>query len=163
VARTDYDKRWVSTKVTCIQNVVRRMLAIKFFNSKKIMLNDAVLYIQKQFRSWISQRSLGERLFERELKYRADVFAMLTAEEEYAQEKLGKLVGRLIDGDMKSRVEFSVTLLHKKYAKIDSIEVEIINLTYEKDTLSPRGVVQGWLPELRYVYIYTYIYIYIYI
>jgi hypothetical protein len=54
VARTNYDKRWVSTRVTCIQNLVRRMIAIGNFKTKKIQLNDAVLILQKKFRSWVS-------------------------------------------------------------------------------------------------------------
>lgn len=68
MARTNYDKDWLSTKVTSIQNIVRRMIAIRNFKTKKTQLNDAALIIQKQFRSWVSRMILGGRLFERELQ-----------------------------------------------------------------------------------------------
>lgn len=124
------------------------MLSIKKFQIKKKEVFESAIVIQKKFRSWVSCKTLGVALLAREIQYRSDVFSILTAEEEFNQEILTKLVGRLIENNIKENCIKCVNNLYNKNVQIDLLENEILNLQREKDSLSPRGVVQGWVPEM---------------
>ena len=124
------------------------MIAIRKFHNKKHIFYEAATVIQKKFRSWISCKILGIALLSREVGYRSNVFALLTANEEYNQELLTKLVGRIIKSDLKDFTMRSARNLHEKTLEINELENEIINLTREKECLSPRGILQGWAPEM---------------
>ena len=82
------------------------------------------------------------------MRYRTEVFQLLTNEEDHAQSSLERLVARLIKGGLRRLAENHVAALQKDYEAVDRIEKDIVMATREKENLSPRALIQGWMPEL---------------
>ena len=99
VARCRFDKKWLQLQVLPVQNLTRRMIAMRKFKEVKAELDSASSIIQRQFRAWRACKLLGQNLWNRELRYRTEIFLMLTNEEDYAQANLEKIVARLIKGE----------------------------------------------------------------
>jgi hypothetical protein len=72
VARCRFDKLWLNRQVLPIQNITRRMIAMRRFKGVKAELEEAACVIQRQFRGWRACRTLGEALWKREVPYRLD-------------------------------------------------------------------------------------------
>ena len=147
-ARCRFDKIWLNRQVLSVQNITRKMIAMRRFKEVKAELDAAVSIIQRQFRAWRACKMLGEALAARELRYRTEVFLMLTNEEDAAQTNLERLVARLIKGGLRRLAEGYIEGMKKDQAAVDVIENDIVIAKREKDNLSPRALLQGWLPEL---------------
>jgi hypothetical protein len=130
-----------------IQNIYRKTLAIKKFKVLKEETNEAALVIQKKFRNWISCKKLGNALFAREMSYRMDSIRMLTSEEELCQEKLSKLMDRLIKNNSKAKAVAALKAQTKVEEEVYKKENDLIEVKRQMDIISPRAMEAGFLEE----------------
>lgn len=129
VARAHCDKLWLfKHTVVPIQKVFRKSLAIKRINVIKDEYNTAALKIQRIYRNYMSCRKLGDGLFEREMNYRLNSIRMLTSEEELCQEKLSKLMDRLIKNNSKKKAENALKSLVQSEEEIYKTENDLIEI-----------------------------------
>lgn len=148
VSRTRADKLWLDRVVIPMQKYVRRMVAAKSFKEEKRQLDAAALLIQKRFRTWISSTKLSKALYNREMDYRINVIAVLTSEEEFVQEKLEKMTKRILNRGLRENAEHATKKLHDKMDLIRQKENDLVEITRQREILSPRALRQGWVTEL---------------
>ena len=148
VARVRSDKMWLNRTVIPIQCAFRKIIAKRIVKSGRKELDTAALSIQQTFRAWKARLRQGQFYLDRELDYREDVIASLTAEEEYVSEQLAKLGTRVAKGSIKQELDTAVRLLYRKYDEIYDLENNLIETRRQREILSPRAIQQGWVKEL---------------
>jgi hypothetical protein len=149
VGRVRSDRAWLQTTVVPIQKIARRMIAVKKFKKACSGYHAAATIIQKKFRCWTASRTMGEMLWERELDARMDSVHMLTADEDYSDDKLKKLMHRLTKTGMKEKAENDLKRLLDFQITIYKKENDLIELRRQIDIVSPRAKAQGFLEELE--------------
>jgi hypothetical protein len=148
VSRTRADKLWLDRVVLPMQKYVRRMVATKSFREERRQLDAAALLIQKRFRTWLSSTKLSKALYAREMDYRINAIAVLTSEEEFVQEKLEKMTKRILNRGLRENAEHALKKLHDKLDMIRQKENDLVEITRQREILSPRALRQGWVTEL---------------
>lgn len=147
-ARSKCDKMWLDKVVVPIQTMVRGKLAKNACNGMRDGLEKNAIIIQKKFRCWCSIRKTGEKLIKRENEYRMDNIAQLTAEEEWVQERIEKVLRRFLKKDFQGKA----SARWKKYLdglqSVYDLENDVIEMNRQKEILSPRAIVQGYYQEL---------------
>jgi len=107
------------------------------------------MVIQKKIRSRQSCQKLTKKLIARELEYRMDSISLLTSEEEYWQEKIAKVVQRLVQKDMRAKAEAASAAYHEGLLDVYNAENDLIEMNRQREILSPRAIVQGYFQELN--------------
>lgn len=149
LGRAKSDKIWLNRVVVPVQKNYRQRLALRYYGKERSLADYSATIIQKKFRSWLSIRRLGKALFDREMEYRMRSIKLLTSEEELAQEKLMKLMNRLLKNDYKSLAEKSMKELIRAQEAVHIKENTLIELIKQLEILSPRAMEQGWKEELE--------------
>lgn len=148
IARSVPDILWMSKYVIKIQTRIRKYLAIKKVEKRRIMLITASNQIKAAYRHYISCKQLSQLLIQREQAYRTDLIASLTAEENHADEHLTKLATRFIKLAYRDNQK-----KHEKYIKslfntIDMKEHDYVEFIRQRDVLTPHNIQQGWMRDL---------------
>jgi len=125
------------------------MVAVKFVKALRVELNDAALFIQKKFRCWRSLRKLSKKLIARESEYRMDNITLLTNEEEFYQEKIGKTLSRIFEKNLKGQAEAKLKAELDALQDVYELENDVIEINRQMEILSPRAIVQGYYQELN--------------
>ena len=110
VARARSDKLWLNKIVVPIQTMVRGYLARINTGDDRAELDKCASIIQCKFRSFLAIRKVTRMLNIRENEYRMDNIAQLTAEEEYVQERIEKMIRRLLRKDFQGRFTLPLCL-----------------------------------------------------
>ena len=147
--RVRADREWLSRTTIPIQTLARRVVAKARYQSMKEEAYEAAIVIQRCFRSWHATRKLASTLFKREDVYREYTMAMLTAEEEWAEDTLLKLKQRLDKKQLREKLEIVVADYQRTLEDIHFKENDYIEMNRQKDILSARAIQQGWLKELN--------------
>jgi hypothetical protein len=105
--------------------------------------------IQKVFRLYVSKKKLGEKLYDRELNYRMDCITVLGVEEEFAQDRMEKVMKNFLKKDYKNEAVSSATVYHDSLDEIAKMQVGLVDMTRQIDILSPRAIAQGWYQTLH--------------
>ena len=147
VGRVRADRRWLSGVVSIIQRNVRKRIGKKKYYEEKAILSRAAVLIQSCFRSWRAFRTIKNRLFARESNYREDIVAMLTAEEEYFDDKISKQAERLAQKEIRARLIRAAEKVQGKFGEIFERERDLAETTRQLNALTPRAVQQGWKKE----------------
>lgn len=148
VARARSDVKWLDRVVKPIQCMGRRFIAIRKFKESKTEQNLAALCIQRCFRNWAARHTLALRYFEREMQYRMDVITILTAEEEAAESKLLRQGTRVLQGGLQEEAEQLIHDVHEAYENIRRLENDYIEMSRQREIVSPRAIQQGYAQQL---------------
>jgi hypothetical protein len=148
VARARADKLWLNRVVVPIQTLVRRFLARIGTGNDKAELDRCALLIQKKFRSFVAVRKAIKMLNIRENEYRMDNIAQLTAEEEHVQERIEKMIRRLLRKDFQGEASGKLKRMLDSMQSIYELENDVIEMNRQREILSPRAIVQGYYQEL---------------
>jgi len=149
VARSQCDKLWLDKTVVPIQKMARKATARQRVQAVRVEMNEAAMVIQKKVRSRQSCQKLTEKLLKREIEYRLDSVAMITSEEEYWQEKIAKVVTRLMQKDLRAKAESASLNYHQGLLDVYNAENDYVEMMRQKEILSPRAIVQGYFQELN--------------
>lgn len=149
VGRAQCDRKWLDKIVVPMQKLARRVSAKRYVEQVRVELNAAAMIIQKKIRSRQSCQKLTKKLLVRENEYRMDSISMLTSEEEFYQEKIGKVVSRLVKKDVKGRAERASDAMQAILADVYNAENDLIEMSRQREILSPRAIVQGYFQELN--------------
>ena len=149
VARAQCDKMWLDRVVVPIQQMARKYSARHYVEKVRKEVNAAAMVIQKKVRSRQSCQKLTKKLISREIEYRMDSISMLTADEEYWQEKISKIVTRLMQKDMRAKAEEANLSYHQGLLDVYNAENAYVEMMRQKEILSPRAIVQGYYQELN--------------
>lgn len=148
-ARIKSDRLWLNKVVIPIQVLMRKMVSRLRYQSIKDERINAAITIQRSFRSWLSIQKLSTSLNNREDIYREYTLAMLTAEEEWADDTIIKLTHRLDKKEIREKLQLVNNDYQKTVEEIHYKENDLIELQRQKDILSARAIQQGWLAELE--------------
>jgi hypothetical protein len=148
-ARIRADRIWLNKIVIPIQVLLRKMISRMRYDSIKKERNDAAVMIQRCFRSWFSIQKLSTSLNNREDIYREYTMAMLTAEEEWADDTIAKLSHRLDKKEVREKLSIVIQDYQRSLEDIHFKENDHIELSRQRDVLSARAIQQGWLAELN--------------
>lgn len=143
-ARTKADKIWINRQVIVIQNAMRRKLAVNTYRHATNKLYGAATKIQKQFRLFSSVRTVSDKLHKREMKYRNDILKALAMEEDHCVEKMHYIMNRCVKQQIREKAVNHQKLVLQKEDEIYKKEMSLIELTNQKETLSPRAIEQGF-------------------
>jgi ribosomal protein L39E len=146
--RVRSDRKWLNRTTIPIQTIARKMVAKLRFKDVKAELYEAAISIQRCYRSYAAMRRLASTLHAREDVYREYTQAMLTAEEEWAEDTLLKLKHRLEKKQLKEKLEIVARDYQRTLEDIHFKENDFIEINRQKDILSARAIQQGWLKEL---------------
>lgn len=149
VARAQCDKKWLDRVVVPIQQMARKFSARHYVEKVRKEVNAAAMVIQKKVRSRQSCQKLTRKLIAREIEYRMDSISMLTADEEYWQEKIGKIITRLMQKDMRAKAEEANLAYHQGLLDVYNSENDYVEMMRQKEILSPRAIMQGYYQELN--------------
>jgi hypothetical protein len=147
-ARIRADRLWLNRAVIPIQVLIRKMVSRMRYAAIRRERMNAALMIQRCFRSWLSTQKLSSSLNNREDIYREYTLAMLTAEEEWADDTILKLTHRLEKKEVREKLTVVLNDYQRSLEDIHFQENDIIELTRQKEILSARAIQQGWLGEL---------------
>jgi hypothetical protein len=147
-ARIRADRLWLNRVVIPIQVLIRKMVSRMRYAAIRRERNQAALMIQRCFRSWLSIQQLSSSLNTREDIYRDYTLAMLTAEEEWADDTILKLTHRLEKKAVREKMSVVVADYQRTIEDIHFQENDLIELTRQREILSARAIQQGWLGEL---------------
>lgn len=147
--RVRSDRKWLNRTTIPIQTIARKMVAKMRYKDTKDELYEAAISIQRCYRSYSAMRRLASTLHRREDVYREYTQAMLTAEEEWAEDTLIKLKHRLEKKQLKEKMEIVVRDYQRTLEDIHFKENDFIEINRQKDILSARAIQQGWLKELN--------------
>ena len=139
VDRLKADRMWLTKQVVCIQNAYRGRIAQKRYGRLRSLKNESALIIQKKFRHHLSVKTLGDRLFDREVGYRSLIVQMLSSEEAFYQEKLTKGMERLMKNNLKDKCVQLYRRVQDCEAEIYITENYLIEYQRQLETLSPRA------------------------
>lgn len=148
VARARADRKWLDRMVIPLQTQARRMVAMKNVKILKKEADAAALIIQKKFRTFCAIKRMTEALAKRDMRYRVDQILVLASEEEEAQERLEKLTMRLLKRNFKEEAIAASKTLFARYEEIRKWENDYIEYTRQREILSPRALMQGWIQDL---------------
>lgn len=148
VDRSRADRNWLQRTVIKIQNAARRKLALRHFQAEKDRLTQASVTIQRKFRTYKAAISIGDRLFQREMNYRYSYIKMLVAEEELCNEKIARIMDRVVKTQAKEKAVAAQKALQKQEEVIYGMENDLAELIHQRETLSPRAIEQGFHEEL---------------
>jgi len=149
VGRTKADRKWLDRVVIPIQTCFRRMSAVKQCKLARGNINIAAATIQKRFRIYVSNKKVTQKLKDREMEYLFENIQVLTAEESYAEEKLERLRKRFFNTGLKEKAEYKLQKLYEKMEEIHKLENDYAEMVRQREILSPRALVQGWIQELE--------------
>lgn len=147
-SRIRSDRIWLNHVVIPIQVLIRKMVSRMRYKRIHKEMNTAALQIQKCFRSWRSIQNLSKKLNQREDIYREYTLAMLTAEEEWADDTILKLSHRLDKKEVRNKLQIVTNDYQKAIEDIHFKENDYLELRRQRDILSARAIQQGWLGEL---------------
>jgi len=148
VARSRADRKWLDRVVVPIQTRGRRMVAMKNVKILRKEADAAALVIQKKFRSFCAIKRMTQALAVRDMRYRVDQILVLAAEEEDAQERLEKMTLRLLKRNFKDEAVEASKTLFSRYEEIRKWENDYIEYSRQREILSPRALMQGWIQDL---------------
>jgi len=148
VGRTRADRKWLDRVVIPIQTCVRRMSAVKQCKLARGSINLAAATIQKRFRIYVSNKKVTQKLKDREMEYMFENIQVLTAEESYAEEKLERFRKRFFGSGLKEKAEYKLQKLYEKMEEVHKLENDYAEMVRQREILSPRALVQGWIQEL---------------
>jgi len=148
-ARVKSDRLWLNKVVVPIQTMVRAKLARGGLDNMRKEFEHAAIMIQKRFRCYSAMQKVGDKLRNRENEYRVDNIAQLTSDGEHIQERIEKMIQRLLRKDFQGQA--AETLKHMLDAMQDVYELEnqMIEMIRQMDILSPRAITQGFYQELN--------------
>ena len=146
--RARADKRWLHSTVIPIQKCVRSMIARRKCNELKKVLTHAVVTIQRRYRLYLATSKISKRLFNREMQYRLNIIDMLTAEEDLCNEKVQRIMDRVVKLQIKEKVDQSLKKVTESEQEIFMKENSLIEITKQYEQLSPRAIKQGFREEL---------------
>lgn len=149
VGRTRADRKWLDRVVIPIQTCVRRMSAVKQCKLERGSINTAAATIQKRFRIYVSNKKVTQKLKDREMEYLFENIQVLTAEESYAEERLERFKKRFFNSGLKEKSEHKLQKLYEKMEEIHKLENDYAEMVRQREILSPRALVQGWIQELE--------------
>jgi hypothetical protein len=148
VARARADKLWLNRVVIPIQTLVRRFLAKMNTGGERGELDKAALSIQQCFRGFVASRKVVKMLNLRENEYRMDNIAQLSAEEEWVQERIEKMIRRLLRKDFQGEAASKLKRMLDAMQDVYNLENDVIEMNRQREILSPRAIVQGYYQEL---------------
>lgn len=146
--RARADKRWLNTTVIPIQKCVRAMIARRKCQELKKVLTHAVVVIQRRFRLYLASSRISKKFFDREMQYRLNMIDMLTAEEDLCNEKVNRLMERVVKLQIKEKADTALKNVTDSEQEIYMKENALIEITKQLECLSPRAVRQGFREEL---------------
>ena len=149
VARARSDKLWLNKIVIPIQTMVRGYLARINTGGDRSELNRCATIIQCKFRSFVAVRKVTRMLTIRENEYRMDNIAQLTTEEEWVQERIEKVIRRLLRKDFQGEAAANLKRMLDSQQKIYDVENDVVEMNRQKEILSPRAIVQGYYQEIN--------------
>jgi hypothetical protein len=142
------DRQWLNEKVVIIQNCMRKKLAMNKFQFLFQRSNLAAVKVQRQFRAFRATRKVAHMLYEREMDYRMNTIKRLTAEEEICQEKIMRLMNRVVKLQIRENTTRAMSALTKQEEEIYRKENDLIELRRQREILSPRAIERGFYEEL---------------
>lgn len=149
VARARSDKLWLNRIVIPIQTMVRGYLARINTGGDRSELDKCAMIIQCKFRSFVAIRKVTRMLTIRENEYRMDNIAQLTAEEEYIQERIEKMIRRLLRKDFQGEAGRHLKAMLDSQQDIYDLENDVVEMNRQMEILSPRAIVQGYYQEIN--------------
>ena len=149
VARAKSDKKWLNRVVVPIQTMVRGKLARHILVDLRVEYNAAALMLQKRFRCYVAKQRVGNMLRNREVEYRIDSIALLTNDEEWVQEKIEKMIRRLLRRDFQGMAENNLKKMLDGFQEIYDTENDLAEMNRQKEILSPRAISQGYYQEMN--------------
>ena len=149
VARARSDKLWLNKIVIPIQTMVRGYLARINTGGDRDELSRCATIIQCKFRSFVSIRKVTRMLNIRENEYRMDNVAQLTADEEWTQERIEKMIRRLLRKDFQGEASSNLKRMLDSQQEIYDLENDVVEMNRQKEILSPRAIVQGYYQEIN--------------
>jgi hypothetical protein len=148
IERSKTDRIWLNQQVIIIQNNIRQKLAKKKFWFLSSRYNNAIIKIQRLYRTYRASQTIGRYLHEREMNYRYDVIKQLSAEEELFSEKITRLMNRVIKQQIKENTISALSVITTKEDEIFRKENDLIELRRQREILSPRAVERGFFEDL---------------
>jgi myosin heavy subunit len=142
------DKKWLNLQVIRIQNSMRKKIAMNRFHFFSYRYNTAAIKIQRRFRTYLAGVKIANLLYEREMRYRLNVIKVLSNEEELCQEKILKLMTRVVRQGIKEATTQALLILTKLEEEIMKKENDYIELIRQREILSPRAIEQGFFEDL---------------
>lgn len=146
--RARSDRMWLDRTVTVIQKTARKFLCILHVNSRRKEFNSAVHKIQGCYRIWAACRMIGQRLLDRETQYREDTLALLTADEEFGEDRLMKQADRMMRKGMMDKLHDMSKEQLSLFQTIQMQENLLTETRRQLSALTPRAIQQGWKLEL---------------
>eukprot|EP00605_Chrysophyceae_sp_TOSAG23-4_P001582 GSChrysophyteH1.ASY1.ANO1.1737.1 assembled CDS len=148
-ARAKSDRAWLNKVVVPIQTLVRGFLARGGLHVMRAEIDAAALVIQKRFRCYRSRQIVGNMLRHRESEYRMDNIAQLTSDGEHIQERIEKMIRRLLRKDFQGQASATLAKMLDGMREIYDQENIMVNINREMEILSPRAITQGYYQELE--------------
>jgi hypothetical protein len=148
-ARAKSDRVWLNKVVVPIQTMVRAKLARGGLDNTRAEWAAAALRIQKRFRCYVSRQKVGNMLRRRENEYRMDNISMLTSDGEHIQEKIEKMIRRLLRRDFQGKAADTLAKMLNGMRDIYDQENNMVEMTRQMEILSPRAITQGYYQELK--------------
>ena len=147
-ARVRSDRAWLNKVVVPIQTMVRSKLAKGGLDKMRAEMNAAALVIQKKFRCYSATQKVGEMLRRRENEYRMDNIAQLTTDGEMVQEKIEKMITRLLRRDFQGEATDTLKRMLDAMRDIYDQENSMVEMNRQMEILSPRAITMGYYQEL---------------
>jgi hypothetical protein len=149
VARAKSDRVWLNKIVVPIQTLVRGYLARGGLSTMIAENNAAAIVIQKRFRCYHARQKVGDMLRHRESEYRMDTIAQLTSDGEHIQEKIEKMIRRLLRKDFQGQASATLKKMLDGMQEIYDKENSMVEISRQMEILSPRAITQGYYEELQ--------------
>jgi len=148
-ARVKSDRIWLNKVVIPIQTMVRAKLARGGLGNMRKEFEVAAVLIQKRFRCYWAKQAVGDKLRNRENEYRVDNIAQLTNDGEHIQEKIEKMIQRLLRKDFQGQAADTLKHMLDAMQSIYEQENSLIEMNRQMEILSPRAITQGYYQELN--------------
>ncbi|KAK1947829.1 hypothetical protein P3T76_000119 [Phytophthora citrophthora] len=148
-SRKRSDMRWLNSKATNLQRLVRGSLARRKTLKKTARLEKAAIQIQRMFRGMKTRMGINTLLRDRENNNRQEFMTMLEAEEEWHRVQRDKLQARLNRKQLQQRVAQLEYDYYSKHEKIHDMESIYLDMQTQRMRVSPRAIEHGWVEEME--------------
>jgi hypothetical protein len=148
VDRSLADKKWLNRVVIPMQKSIRALIARRKYTYLHHKLFTAAITIQRSFRLSLAVHSISERLYQRDMSYRDKTIEKLTADESICQEKIERLMERVVKVNIKAKAEQALDAVTRSEESIYEQERAVMEISRQLEILTPRALKQGFQEDL---------------
>ena len=142
--RCRVDRLWLCRVAVVIQSAMRRAIARTYVAVLRRDLSTAAVRIQRRYRQWVARRLFGERLWEREIRYRSECVHRTASAVVSAEDELVKMAKRLNKARLIKKTEALVDDVFARHNAVFDLQRDMVEMRRQLETASPRSQQMGW-------------------